>query len=99
MDSGIQARLAEILVQEDPWAEALTCIAHGTSADIGVAFEAGSPPVRLGIHGPLPPAAQNASDEATLVHTFERAGMAVWTHVFSRDKASPLVIGLATRRQ
>jgi signal transduction histidine kinase/CheY-like chemotaxis protein len=98
MVGGLPARLASIMAQEDPWADALSCLAQAVGAEIGVALECGAPPRRRGSFGPLPPSTGHASDEATLVETLQRAGLATWTRTFRVERAPDLAVGLATRR-
>jgi signal transduction histidine kinase len=99
MAAGISARLATILVQEQPWSEALACFAGAIGGEVGVALEAGNPPRRLGSFGPLAPAVSYAPDEPALIQTLERFGMSsLWSRTFRREKAPAVVVAIASRR-
>jgi signal transduction histidine kinase len=99
MLTGISARLAAILVQEQPWAEALACLAGAIGGEVAVALEAGSPPRRLGSFGPLSPAVSYAADEPALIQTLERVGMSsLWSRTVRRDRMPSVVIAVASRR-
>src|SRR5262245_31491311 len=99
MMTGISARLATILVQEQPWPEALACLAGTIGGEVAVALEAGSPPRRLGSFGPLSPAVSYCADEPALIQTLERVGMSsLWSRTVRRDRAPSVVLAVASRR-
>jgi signal transduction histidine kinase len=98
MVTGTHARLAAVLVQDDPWADAVALLAPLVRADVAVALEAGPQPMRRGGFGLLPPSALLASDEATLLDTLQRGGFTVWMHTFRPRGVAPLVLAFGTRR-
>jgi signal transduction histidine kinase len=95
----VPAQLAQILVQDEPWTDALACLAPIVGAELAVALDGGTPPRRRGVFGLLPPSATHATDEATMVETLGRAGLTVWSHTFRADKGPDLVIAFGTRRE
>ncbi len=100
MVTGVASRLAALLVRDDAWNEALSCLAQAGGAEVAIALECGRPPKRLGAHGPLPTPVSFAMDEQALVDALRRMGMAsVWSRCFRRERAPAVLVAVAARRQ
>src|SRR5262245_2751031 len=72
---------------EEPFNEALACLAQTVGAEVGILLEIDRPPRRVASFGPLPQAVALAGDHATLLAALERIGFAAtWSHAFTRER-------------